>query len=566
MRRYIMISLAVVGLLACAYYFIPAQARLTQQTPVTAVLTETSAQGTSATIVDIPAQGDIRIGVSARSDPNLALFYAVHDLLREVGATRSSQDDRQLRFARICDKANSYKSYIDVRHLDGSISVLFDDCIALTKAITAFVNAAEAIEKGAVSRQDMEQFATSFSAGRTGGSVAAEVRANGGSGTEAAVAGLAIGIFQYLLEENQRSEARDAAKREAFEQLNQQWTSYMHDVDTRREATAQALQQRYGWSASEVNMNDPPEEETALNELVNKKPSTTASLIIERRTARRPRDATMLARLDNLSAYDARLTPSQKVELAKRCLSRAALLPQDAVFDSDRARIAMFAGDIASAAWAQDLAGRVWHEDGSQFAVFAVRVWDTALRYDPLDLTGECRERRAWSLLGSRRVDDAVVQADEVVNIVGNQFRFAYNYAMAKSAQGDQDTAFNWFKRGVHDHGYAMIERAMDDKNLRRMKAAHKDAYQDLIAVKCDWGIRYGLMNDDIYVVNNSAFALTNVTLTCTLKQGGRVWSPVLKVASIPRGQEYVWRDCVSIPGSRLDARSASVQCDQGTP
>ena len=223
----------------------------------------------------------------------------------------------------------------------------------------------------------------------------------------------------------------------------------------------------------------------------------------------------------------------------------------------------MLAGDIANTAWTRELSDAVWHKKRSQIAAFSVQIWDAALRQEPLDVTGECRERRAWSLLASGRVDEAVNQADEVMPIVGSQFRFMYNYAMAKSAQGDQAKAFDWFRRGVHVHGFGMIQRGHADKNIERMKSNHKMEYEILTQVNTKWAITFGTLNDDISLVNDSAFTLTNVTLHCTLVQGGRKWTPTLTDESIEPGEKVVWKDCVSIPGSRLDSQSATVDCDQ---
>jgi len=364
------------------------------------------------------------------------------------------------------------------------------------------------------------------------------------------------------MEDGERSDARDTAKQAALKSNQDEWLSHLGGISARWSAVSKILTGRHGWAESELSLDDLPEE-AALDGLMDGKPGTSASLIMERRIAQRPRDALMLARLDNLKAYDARLTPNQLAELSKQCMVRAALLPADAIFDSARSRIMMLAGDIANTAWVRELSGTIWHEEGSQIAAFSIQVWDAALRYDPLDVTGECRERRAWSLLATGQVDNAVTQADEVMPIVGNQPRFAYNYAMAKSAQGDQDTAFKWFKHGVINHGYTIVLRAKDDKNIERMKSAHKEEYLDLVTTKYNWGIRYGVFNDDIYLKNDSAYALTNVTLRCSLAQGSKKWNPELTVESIAPGQEMVWKDCVSIPDSRLDKASAEVTCDQ---
>lgn len=531
--------------------------------PITSSLIESDAHGNPITIVSVSVSDGIKIAVSPRTDTNLALVYAVYDLYGQFPPGGASPDEQSRAIERLCAKANEYKALIDARHLDGEMSSLFDDYIAVASALTTYRDMTGAVKNGSISQAQKDQFETAFNAGYTGSAAAAKINAIGGSGAEVALGGLAIGLFKYLMEEDQRTKARDSAQSAAINSLNEKWMSFISEMDKRLGMTTGSIAVRHGWDEAELPIGDLPEEEEALNVLINGKPSTTATLIMERRSLQRPRDALMLAKFDNLKAYDSKLSPLQKVELAKQCISRAALLPADPVFDVTRARIFMLAGDISNMAWTQDLTGKVWHKTGSQIAAFSIQIWDTALRLAPLDLTGECRERRAWSLLATGKIDDAVIQADEVKPIVGNQSRFMYNYAMAKSAQGNQVEAFSWFSYGVQSHGFSMIQRAHDDKNMERMKAEIGGEYKELTKVKTTWVITYGVINDDITLKNESSYALTNVTLSCSLVQGGKTWSPELRSDFIGPGQKVVWRDCVSIPGSRLDSKSAALDCDQ---
>jgi len=75
-----------------------------------------------------------------------------------------------------------------------------------------------------------------------------------------------------------------------------------------------------------------------------------------------------------------------------------------------RAITFVLAADIADRAFTKELDRTAWATANSKIAAYAVELCDAVMRLDPVDISGEHRERRAWALFCSGRIAEAKVR------------------------------------------------------------------------------------------------------------------------------------------------------------
>jgi hypothetical protein len=157
-------------------------------------------------------------------------------------------------------------------------------------------------------------------------------------------------------------------------------------------------------------------------------------------------------------------------------------------------------------------------------------------------------------------------EADQIASKVYDRRKsspeFCYNHACLMSRTGDTRRSLESLAAAIRQ-GFNDIAEARRDPKLAGLRKGMAKAFDELTAVKAMWNIVWGVFNDDITLTNNSAFALTNVTLAVRLEQDQRVWDPSLAAEVILPGQTQIWSNVVSVPGSRLTKSSATIACDQ---
>lgn len=110
--------------------------------------------------------------------------------------------------------------------------------------------------------------------------------------------------------------------------------------------------------------------------------------------------------------------------------------------------------------------------------------------------------------------------------------------------------------------GFDDIRRLRNEKALSSLHGFYR--FDDLVEVKTECLIEWGVFNDDIHLKNKSAFPLTNVALYIHIEKGTEYWEKTLTTKdSIVAGGEEEWINAVSIPGSSFTEFTYRVSCDQ---
>jgi len=505
----------------------------------------------------------LKVEPAPNVDERLFLTYVANDLHAECPALSGDGQQVQQELAAWRLQASRFQEYVKDRNFDPKLTSIYADLLTTIDLYTDFLASTGRIEREAVEHVEQEREKTSFDAGYTGGSVGYGAYENGASGGDAIWSALLTGAVQWLLEDAAKGQEIDKTKRQDIEAAGQQCRAQVTTIIARLNNAEMDLASQYGWGKGEVRSSDPPEEAGAWQDLSAANDINGQLALLDRKIAGRPRDPMLLCVREYVASCDANANSGNMRSNAEQCVKCAALVPGGAIYDEYRAEILWIAGDIANRAWAKELEGSAWGTAHSPIAAYAVDVWDTLLSYEPSDATGECRERRAWALMASGRIDEAVKQVNEIATLRRDTIRAAMNMARLANATGEIDVSYGWFEHAVKDLHFNDIASARTDPDLAAMRHAKAAPFNDLVQVKWAWQIDYGFFNDDIVATNNSAFPITNVVLTCTITANGQSWNPVLNVDVIQPGQSYKWENCVSIPGSHADSAGATLTCDQ---
>ncbi|HEY1066738.1 MAG TPA: hypothetical protein VGE52_11535, partial [Pirellulales bacterium] len=161
----------------------------------------------------------------------------------------------------------------------------------------------------------------------------------------------------------------------------------------------------------------------------------------------------------------------------------------------------------------------------------AVAVCDAALALDPADASGELRGLRAEALARAGRAVEGAAAFEELIPVLGRRGDVLYTAACLRSLAGDPDGALAALREarrlGVRD-----VRGIRRDFDLDAVRAAHPQEFAELVLPKWEWRIEYGVLQNDVVVVNASDFDFTGVLLEVSVAS-----------KSGPTQRELLWVD-----------------------
>jgi hypothetical protein len=504
----------------------------------------------------------IEVKPNDRADEVLFLVYVLKDLYSKWPKDSDpEQVTRTLRNLR--HEAKRHLQYVRDRRLDKHLETLFEDYVSCTDAVSDFLAELGSIERLDTARTEQEQGQAGFRAGFAGGYRGAEAYNGGASAGEAAAVALLISALNYVVEESKNQARRNEAKRRALDKAVRRLEDKVSTNLARTQDAVVEMESKHGWQKGEAGFHATSEEEAEISRLIEKEDISGLLAIAESQRKRRPRDPFLSATRCLIESYHPYYKPGELADLAKECVSAASWVPAGARYDLYRGWILAVAGDIANRASTKELKGQSWAKAFNDNAAYAVRIWDACLHYTPDDSTGEFRERRAWVLMQCGELDKALEQAVEIQAQRKGTWRYAYNMACLYSALGNTTDSLEWLDHAIRKTGFENIKIAWSEPDLERLRREKGNGFYKLVEVRIGWTIRYGVLNDDILVKNNSAFALTNVKFKVHIESGTTKIDRELTADRIDPGQTYEWVDAVSIPNSRYDKAGGTFICDQ---
>ena len=470
----------------------------------------------------------------------VAAAKRIHEVMRD---TKSSDPDALLKeiqeLARAArQKAVRLKVHIEQQKLDAELVGVYQDLIDTADAWSNFadqIGRIRRLSKGEGERNNAEAVGKGLEAGA--GAAASADQAGADSG-DAAVGGLIVGLIAGAIESNRRDE-------QLREQVSAAVNKEAKTIDDRRSLSdarlndaVAVLAKRYGWKPVKGS-----ERVVILTEL-----------------ERNPiGQVTLLTRCQELTGPD---DPDKLRDAARVCEQAVRLVPEGQLYDEYRLYCLESAGRfLFRSVHVRESTKGLFRGVRNADASHAAALYEACLKYSA-DPAGALRSYKAWMLAADNQMNDAIKLVAEVSKLCDGDANFAYWEARLLSATGNTDLAFDWLSYAVRKLGYSDITGTKTDPDLAKMRAARQKDFDDLVAVKWSWRVKFGVFNDDFVLTNNSAFAITNVRVQARLVQGDRVWNLDLKTDRIAPGAEHLWENVVSIPGSHLDNSSCSVTVD----
>ncbi len=500
----------------------------------------------------------------ANIDERLFLVRLLEELYSEWPTNVSQPQEIQKSLGELRHRANRHYQDIKDRKLDGTIESLYSDYVSAIDVYVGFLASIGKIQSDAVARSEKESAESEFKAGYAGGTVGAQMSDNGSSGFDSVLGGAAVSLISYLWDDYNMGKARDADKQRALESAAKDIQNKLSNYIAISQNAAIKLEKQYVWGKGEAGFDESSQQAERRQSLTKANDIAGLLQIAEMESKIRPRDPFIRYRKAYYASCDNRSKPSEMLSAAKQCVEAASLVPEGRIYDEYRGWFLYAAGDIANRASSKEIGDRSWATANNSTAAYAVRLWDECLKFTPNDSTGEFGERRAWALMQSGHLKEALEQARSVEKLRQNTRRYSYNLACLLSALDAPEEAYKWFNHAVRDLGYNSIVAAKKDPDLEKMRRSKKNEFDALVAVNCTWSVDYGFMNDDLLLQNNSAFPITHVVLTARITPN-RSEAPKLKADLIKPGEVFRWPNSLSVPGSKIDSTSTvSISSDQG--
>jgi len=504
----------------------------------------------------------VKIQPAANVDERLFLFRVLEGMYESWPADvtdprRFSEAVADARFT-----ALRFERYINDHNLGKELASLFGDYIQSLDAYTDFLASIGKIEARAVEQANTDRFNSGFDAGFNGGTTYAFAKEGGAESADAAGAALVVGLINYFAEEYQKDQERDAAKQEAVDHAARNVRDQIMGSLGRALNIAAEWTEKYGWRKGEAGFEIDAEESEQVKQIIAKGDRVALQKVAEEKTRLRPRDPIVRTTRNYLDSLNPGLDASRVLSLAEDTVRAASLVPAGSIYDDYRGYCLVVAAAEAADARQREIAADVDPLGSSALGQYSVAIWNTVQDFDSKDSSGEIREQRAWAYMANNQLQEAGALVNEVLDLRKNDMFFSYKYACLCSRAGDYDRSYDWLRQSMQQ-GFHDIHRVEKEWDLLGLRADQPTKYTDLTTVKITWAYVPGIINDDIVLTNNSAFTITDVVLNARLEANGKVWTPQLKADAIKPGETYKWSKVVSIPGSRADGLSATLNCDQ---
>ncbi len=189
----------------------------------------------------------------------------------------------------------------------------------------------------------------------------------------------------------------------------------------------------------------------------------------------------------------------------------------------------------------------------------ALEIAEEGLKIATHDFSYFFRMAKATILTKQGRLEDAGKLFIELLEEKPHNPDLLYNIACFFSIKEDSDAALSYLKRAIL-YGYFDIQHLKNDEDLHYLRKQKKYEFDDLTKVSFSCGINYGILNDDIWLKNESQFTITNVKLTVKNETSSSDVKE-LTVNEIISQKTYKWENAVSVP-KNIKLR-VELECDQ---
>jgi hypothetical protein len=456
-------------------------------------------------------------------------------------------------------QASQLKARAERAGMPPVVAGLYDDYIQSLNAYVSFLEQLGVIKatvREAAYNANMEAAANSL------GSVFETLDSGGAPSAGTTSAALIVGGIDFGVQAWRNAKLRDAAETKLVTEEARRITERFDATLAKARQAILDLGKERGWNRAEIGWDlsqvtaDQQSRISATNDhrLIHQE--------MQRYAKFRPRDPMIRLASNYHHALSEQHNATALRQIAEDCLDVMNLIPDEDVYADYRHYCTHQATFIALMARRAELKAGAALQPSSAASERALEIAEYGLAQQPTDTTGMLRLLVAYAHLTRGNVELAQTQAEALHSVLGEDTVYQGMLADIYSQAGDWDRALRSLAASILDGNFT-TEEVQANWFLIPVRKARKTDFDLLTTPKWSWNINYGLVNDDIWMRNDTFYPLTHVQLKLDLAKGQQTWTPTLTVDVLQPGETKVWKNVVSIPGSQLSKSGAKLICDQ---
>lgn len=372
-----------------------------------------------------------------------------------------------------------------------------------------------------------------------------DVAEQGGSDLQVDVAVGKSLVDDGLKEFIKHSNARNAETNDAASAEQSRFVQVRDYAMERNHVAAEAMTERYHWTEGEAGFDQ-----------------AAATATLDVLAKRRPRDPFVKVDLA-AQGLDNNTTPDDLMARANLCIEAARLIPGDPAYQFYRLNCLGTATTYACNAAEMGI-GSTYRDAPTAHSQKAINITQAMLQGDPEDHDGWIHLELFRALACAGRFDEAVQAAAPILDSPWKQNRpFAVRYTRVMGVTGDVDRTEQWL-RWSYALGFAELDFVKKSGDFDALRTQKPQAYAELTTIKGTTRIDFGLVDDDVVVINRSPFPITNLKLTFRVIKGGQIWDRERVLPFVAGNSKETLGSVFMIPGSQYDAFRWTLTSDQG--
>ena len=383
------------------------------------------------------------------------------------------------------------------------------------------------------------------------------------SSRDAALVGLAVAGVTMAVDSWNVSERQHDAETRAVSRAEQNFQDRFSGTLERTKQSFLELAKRKRWRSSEIGWElSTPQLEAVLqmqrsNDLIGLEKEH------ERQRLLRPRDPYIRLGHNTLRASMYEDDPVLLAQLAQDTYRLRELVPDHETYQPDRSDSVLYAALIMSSARSAEL----WNgaEFGSSLTSRrALDLWNECYRGNPNDPDGTIRRHRAMAMLADGASNDASEALLELLRQLLFKADFTYEAICILSRTGEFEHALEHVKSGLKN-GEIDVWEVRSNPYLEPLRKERAEQIHTLLTPRWAWSIDEGWLNDDVILINNSAFPITNIKLAASVKKDSTHRVATLTCRRIEPGASYKRTNAFPAVSGKWEHATARLTCDELT-
>lgn len=507
----------------------------------------------------------IQIVVDPKIDERLFLLRVLETCYEQW--PRPSDDSEKLKseVSEMRRRALKHAQYAKDQSLDHSIVSLYEDLAEMLDIYEDTITELLKVDRESMAKANRQRSKDITNSSFKGGVAAGEAFAAGASPGSAILLWAGAGLLDYILEDNGEVDQIDELKKQAVGKIVANYDKNYTQTIARAQNTSILIAKKYGWDASEVGFDVSIDQAQHITSLSQDGDFRELGRLHELSCRKRPRDPFAIGgrTINTILTLGETAKPDQLMKLSNDCLKAATLIPEGRFYDKYRSGFIASSAYIANSAVDLELGMLGYSSGPAQNALHAVKLWRTYLIFDEADTTGDSRAGLAWALAGAGRYKEALSVIHEIIKLKNDDPTFAYKVTCILCMEDRIEDAWGSFKHAIESCGFNDISTARNDPDLNKLRLQKPIEFNDLTEVKTEFSIEWGFFSDDVCLVNNSKFALTNIVLEVKVESAG--YEPSFnrfETELIMPGETYRWNTRIASRGNNSKS-IRSIKCDQ---